>query len=320
MEIPEWLKTAPSDESRANSLRVTRYALHKGHTERFLDKTLRQIVSFIEETMFNESVSMKDGLLQRIEPRVKVISLLLLIVVLSFQKTVEGISSFSVLVILLVFASKVPFSSFLRKLLPAAAITIFISVPVLLNPIVNGDPLLILLRFERAMHVGPLVVPKEIAITRQGVNSAITLLLRVLTSVSFVFLMIMTTRPNTFMKALSSLVPGPLKSVVSINYRYIFFLVRKVEQYIMGLKSRQISVLKSTRGRHWVASRIGLLFSTSMELSDELSLAMESRGYKGTEVRSQKSEVRISNFSGRDMLWLLFTVFFCGVMIWKSLV
>lgn len=285
-------------------------------TERFADRTFHHVVSFIEDTMFNEDISTREGLLQKIEPRVKILSLVFFVVVLSLQKSVEGIACFSLLVILLVAMSRVPFSYFLRKLLPAAVITATIAAPALLNMIVDGEPLFVLASFGKTMSFGPFTVPKEIAITRQGLASSITLLLRVLTSLSFVFLLIMTTPPKTFIKALTSLVPGPMKSVISINYRYLFFLVRKVEQFIMGLKSRQISTIESAMGRHWVASRIGLLFLTSMELSDELGLSMESRGYKGErfEIRSHKSKI-----TGRDVGWIMFTIFFCGVIMWMFL-
>lgn len=312
MEIPQWLKTVPSDGSR-----VTRYALRK-RNERFLDKTLRHVISFVEDTMFNESISARNGLLQMIEPKVKVISLLSFVVVLSLQKSMEGIAAFSLLAILLVFASRIPFTTFVKRLMPAAVLTLIISIPVVLNLIVEGDPLFVLLRFERSVNIGPLVIPHEIAVTRQGLASAITLLLRVITSVSLVFLLTMTTPPNTFIKTLSSLVPGALRPLVSISYRYIFFLVRKVEHFIMGLRSRQIASVTSSTGRHWVASRIGLLFSMSMEFSNELSMAMESRGYRGERFIVQRSRSGVMKFSLLDKAWLIFSVLFAGAMIWKS--
>jgi len=318
MGIPQWLKTATSDGSR-----VTRYALRK-RNERFLDKTLRHVISFVEDTLFNESISAQNGLLQMIEPKVKIMSLLSFVVVLSLQKSMEGIAAFSLLAILLVFASKIPFTIFVKRLMPAAVLTLIISIPVILNLIVEGDPLFVLLRFERSVNMGPLVMPQEIAVTRQGLGSAITLLLRIITSVSIVFLLTMTTPPNTFVKTLSSLVPGTLQPLVSISYRYIFFLVRKVEHFIMGLRSRQITSVNPSTGRHWVTSRIGLLFSMSVELSNELAMAMESRGYKGESLKVHPDKVgtkfKVSDLSKRDIAWFLFTVIFAGVMIWKSFV
>lgn len=316
MEIPRWLKTEPV--SHQPSVQRPHKPLFRGlfRNERFLDKTLCRVITFVEDTMFNETSSAQNGLLQMIEPRLKVISLLVFVVVLSLQKSVEGIAVFSLLAVLLALASRISLTTFAKRLLPAAALTIIISLPVILNLIVEGDPLLVLLRFERAVNIGPLVIPQEIAVTRQGLGSAVTLLLRVLTSVSIVFLLAMTTPPNTLLKTLSSLVPGALDPLVSISYRYIFFLVRKVEHFIMGLRSRQIAAVTSSTGRRWVASRIGLLFSMSLEFSNELSMAMESRGYRGEKFKTLNSKFEIKK---NDVAWLIFDVIFCGVMIWKSL-
>jgi cobalt/nickel transport system permease protein len=323
MEIPRWLRTVASDESRAESeqgnlLSSARSVVSKKSRERFLDKTLRHVISFVEDTMFNEVISAQSGLLQMVEPKVKVISLLSFVVVLSLQKSIEGIAIFTLMAILLVFASKIPFTTFIKRLLPVAALTLLIAVPVVLNVIVEGDSLLVLFRFERSVNIGSLGIPQEIAVTRQGIASAVTLLLRVITSVSIVFLLTMTTPPNIFMKTLSSLVPSPLQPVVAISYRYIFFLVRKVEHFVMGLRSRQIAAVTSTTGRNWAASRIGLLFSMSMEFSNELAMAMESRGYRGERFNVRSSTFRARKLSLPDKAWLIFSILFAGAMIWKS--
>jgi cobalt/nickel transport system permease protein len=320
MEMPGWLRTGASDESRVNSLHVTGHALRKNRKDRFLDKTLSHVLSFVEDTMFNERTSRKNGLLQKIGPRLKIVSLLSFVVVLSLQKSLEGIVPFLVVSFFLVVASKVPPLTFAKKLLPPVAFTLFISIPVVLNLVVEGEPLLVLLRTGEALRIGPFQIPEEIAITSQGVKTAITLCARVLASVSFVFLMTMTTPPNTLMKSLSAFFPGSLKPVVSISYRYIFFLLRRVEHFVMGLTSRKITALNPSKGRHWVASRIGVLFSMSMELSKELTMAMESRGYKGAEVRGRKPGAGVRGVSGNDISWALFAILFCGVMIWKSFV
>lgn len=316
MELPAWLKSQPDDSQRSSASPAgpaRKLLFHKG---RFLDATLSHVISFLGDTMFNERTSVRKGFFQMIEPRIKILSLLLFIVVLSFQKSIGGIAVFLLLAILLAITSKVPLLSFLKRMMPAAVITLFISLPVLLNLVVEGRPLFVLLSLGGPLKVGPMVVPAEISVTSQGLKSAITLFLRVIASVSLVFLLTMTTPPNVFIKSLSSLIPGSLRSVVSISYRYIFFLLRKVEQFVMGLKSRQIAVVTPASGRHWVASRIGLLFSMSMEFSTELAMAMESRGYKEEEFKIQNAG---SEIAGRDIAWLTFSIFFAGVMIWKSL-
>jgi cobalt/nickel transport system permease protein len=317
MEIPAWLKTGPAGGHSAAGLPA---AERDGffRKRRFLDNTLGHIVSFLEDTMFNEHTSARKGLLQTIEARIKIISLLLFIFVLSLQKSIGAIAIFLILVVVLGGLSKVPPASFLKRLLPAAVMTLFISMPAVLNLVVDGRPLLVLFRFESPLGIGPLTIPGEISVTAQGLKSAVSLFLRVVASVSLVFLLTMTTQPNIFIKSLSSLIPGSLRPVVSISYRYVFFLLRRVEQFIMGLKSRQISAVKASKGRRWAASRIGMLFSISMELSNELAMAMESRGYTGEGSGVQLSTFRVSDLSGKDIGWIVFSILFSGVMVWKS--
>lgn len=316
MEMPDWLRTTTGDQHQMTSSSFAGPALPAKRTSTFADKTLRHVLSFVDDAMFNETTAAKNGLLQKIGPRLKIITTLIFIFSVSLQKSVPGITAFLLLAGFMVIASRIPFRSFMKKLLPAAVITVCVSVPAMFNLMAGGDPLLVLIRSEGPINIGPLQVPAELAITEQGLTTALTLLLRVLSSVSFVFLMIMTTRPNEFMKSASSLVPGSLHSVVSMSYRYIFLLVRKTGQFVMGLKSRHISGVRTSEGQRLAASRIGLLFSISMELSSELAMAMESRGYKGEKLNTQHSTFSIGI---RDVLWLMFTILFCGVMVWKSL-
>lgn len=255
-----------------------------------------------------------------IEPRLKTITLLFLIIVLSFQKSAGGILLFLLLSVFMARASKITISLFLIKLLPAAVLTAFISAPAALNLIVDGEPLFVFYQFKEQFSLGPFIVPKEIAVTKQGLNSAATLCLRVITSVSLVFLMTMTTRPNTFIKSLTVLAPKAFRPIISISYRYTFLLLKKIELFIMGFKSRNIAATNSARGRKWIASRIGLLFSISIEVSRELGMAMESRGYRETGVRGQTSGIRAKDFSKIDIAWFISVMLFAGIMLWKSII
>ncbi len=308
MAIPDWLKRQSSIVSRQLSAKKTK--------ERFLDKTLGHIVSFTEDTMFNEVTSSKNGFLQAIEPRLKVLTIIFFIISLSLQKSLYTVSAFSLISLALALISRIPLHLFIQRILPAFLITLLIAAPATLNFIVKGEPLIRLYTFENSWSIGRLIIPQEISITKQGLSSAATLLLRVTASVSLVFLITLTTSPNRFIKAISSFMPGAFKSIISMSYRYIFFLIKKVEQFIMGFTARNISSMsRGVTGRRWVASRMGLLFSISLKLSTELEQAMESRGYK-EEFRVESSELRVSR---TDILWVILSIMFMGVMLWKSL-
>ncbi|MFA4828731.1 MAG: energy-coupling factor transporter transmembrane component T [Thermodesulfovibrionales bacterium] len=309
MAIPEWLrqKTEHGAQSRE----------HGKAKERFLDKTLGHVVAFTEDTMFNETTSSKNGFLQSVEPGLKFLTIMFFIILLSLQKSILAIAVFSLVSLALALISRIPMLLFMQRILPAFFFTFLISLPATLNVIVPGEPFANLYSFSKLYSIGGLTIPREIYITKQGLLSALTLLLRVTASVSLVFLLTLTTPPNKFIKAVSSFMPGTFKSIVSMSYRYIFFLVRKVEQFIMGFKSRNISATSyGVTGRKWVASRMGLLFSISLKLSAELEQAMESRGYRHENFKFEISDLR---FSKADVLWIIFSVIFTGAIIWKSL-
>ncbi|MEK6673752.1 MAG: energy-coupling factor transporter transmembrane component T [Nitrospirota bacterium] len=318
MEIPFWLTNQTTHEPQKRRKGIFALLKSSKRNERFIDRTLIYATAFLKDTMFNESVSTKKGLLQSIEAGLKLISLSVIIIAISFQKSIDGIVLFLPFTFLIAFASRVPLQSLIMKVLPAAVLTLFIALPATLNIIVDGKPFFVLFTLNKPFNIGPVTIPERITITVQGIESAFTLTLRVIASVSVAFLMTMTTTPNKLIKAVSSLIPGTLGNIASISYRYIFLLLRRVEQFVMALKSRRINSIEASAGRRWSASRISHLFFVSMTLTNELAMAMESRGYVQGEFKVQSSKFKVQDFSGLDILWLLATTLFAGVMIWKS--
>jgi len=307
VDIPDWLK----GPERRPPVSI------KGR-EYFLDKTLGHIILFVEDTVFNKKTSKKKGLLQSIDPVLKLITILSFIVLISLQRHPIQILPYLLLSITLIFLSRIPFLSILKKIIPITALTLLISLPASLNMIVGGKEVITLYTFETPQKVLFITIPERIAITEEGLLSSLTLIMRVSTSLIFVFLMTMTTGPERFIKALTLCVPGILRSIISITYRYIFLLIEKVELFIMGLESRRIARVSSSGGRRWVASRIGLLFSISIELSRELSLSMSSRGYNPELTRFKKGKSQRPGVI--DLAWLIFCLAFNGLFIWKSLI
>jgi hypothetical protein len=126
MGIPDWLTKQVSGIGYQVSGKA------KGTVS---DKMLRHVVSFVEDTMFNERTSSIKGFLQRIEPRIKIIIIFLFIVLLSFQKTVSGIVVFLAFALLLALLSGV-LVILLKRLMPAMVFTMLITLPAVLNLIV----------------------------------------------------------------------------------------------------------------------------------------------------------------------------------------
>jgi cobalt/nickel transport system permease protein len=66
-----------------------------------------------------------------------------------------------------------------------------------------------------------------------------------------------------------------------MTYRYIFLLIRIVQNMFLAKKSRMIKMGTTGEEQAWVASRIGLLLKKSFKLSDDVYSAMRSRGFTG---------------------------------------
>ena len=125
-------------------------------------------------------------------------------------------------------------------------------------------------------------LPFDWVITRTGALTALFLLTRVGTSVSFALLLIWTTPWNTLLKALSVLrVPDGFILILAMTYRYIALLLGIVDDMFLSRKSRVVGKLSTADERRLLAASAGALLGRSLQLSTEVYLAMQSRGYRG---------------------------------------
>ncbi len=69
--------------------------------------------------------------------------------------------------------------------------------------------------------------------------------------------------------------------MLGMAYRYIFLLAETATQMFESRESRRVGVLRGPDQRQLIAQSAGVLMSKSMDLSQEVFLAMQSRGYRG---------------------------------------
>jgi cobalt/nickel transport system permease protein len=121
-----------------------------------------------------------------------------------------------------------------------------------------------------------------LAITEQGLRSAALLILRVETAVTLTTLLILCTPWNHVLKALRALrVPKEAITMLAMTYRYVFLLVGTAGQMLESRHSRAVGVLNRAEGRHIATRTAGVMLSKSMALSNDVYLAMQSRGFRG---------------------------------------
>ncbi len=249
---------------------------------RFLDKTLLAVSQVAERSFFSEEHARTRGLLQSLDVRVRLITFLFLLVVVSFVHAPRSLWLLSGVSLLLAACSRVPPGPFLKRVWFVPVVAAAIVLPATLNIVTPGEPLWVVVGLEKARSLGPYTVPQEIAVTRQGLWSAVVLVSRVTASVSLAVLLTLTTRWSDIFSGLRALmVPRVFVMTLSMTNRYLFVLLRLIQDMYRARRSRTIHPLSTAGDRGWVASRIGVLFKRSVEMSNDIYLAMVSRGYHG---------------------------------------
>ncbi|HLD82812.1 MAG TPA: cobalt ECF transporter T component CbiQ, partial [Candidatus Omnitrophota bacterium] len=150
------------------------------------------------------------------------------------------------------------------------------------------------------------------SITKQGLFGALLFVLRVLTSVSFSVLIVLTTPHILLLRALRSLgVPSIFVAVFMMCYRYLHILIKTVEEAYLGIKSRLIKNLENRRLRKIIVWRIGVIWEKSSLMAEEVYQAMLSRGYSG----EPKSRLAFK-LRRIDFCWLAGLLIFCLTILY----
>jgi len=262
----------------------------------FLEKSLDGIAHALERASFSEHTYDKGGFLQRLDPRVKVIGFLLIILSSAASKSLLVILSIYIFSIILAIASKVSLGAIARTVWIGALIfTGAIALPALfLTP---GNPI---------FHI-PIL---GWGVTEQGVKSAAFLISRVITSATFAFLLVLTTPWSHILKSLHFLrVPVLFVVILNMTYRYIFLLLRTAQNMFESRRSRTVGKLSPADSRRITAATAGVLLSKSMKISSDVYMAMQSRGFRG-EVRTLED----FTMSSRD--WLVLVTFVSLSCLW----
>ncbi|MDA8442003.1 MAG: cobalt ECF transporter T component CbiQ [Peptococcaceae bacterium] len=256
----------------------------------FVEKTLFELARVVRDSIFSEELAAKQGLLQSLDPRSKLIGFFFLLLAIAIvQNPVLLLLAYAALV-LLALLSYVPLGLFVKRVwLVVPLFTGVMLLPALFNWLRPGDPLITLLNFGHVLRVGPWNFPATLAITRQGVKGNLLVMLRVGNSVSLAALLTLTTRWPELLKALRILfVPKIFITTLEMTYRYIFVLLALVEDMFFARKARMLGPGSLQENRHFIAASMGTLFGKSQAMSEEVYASMLARGYSG-EIKTMSS-------------------------------
>ncbi len=254
-----------TSESQLNSARAPRRKKRRGG---FVERTLSNLVRKTERALFAEELARQNGFLQTLDPRVKIVGLLALVLDATLARNFFTIIFIFACAIFLAVLSHVPLRTIaFRTWLSVLLFTGTIALPVIF--IVPGDALFRL----------PIL---NWTITAQGLTSAIYLILRSETTVTLSLLLVLCTLWTRVLKALRVLrVPVVFVVILGMTYRYIFVMLDTAQNMFEARQSRLVGTLSPSESRKLAAASVGVLLSKSFYLNSEIYLAMQSRGFRG---------------------------------------
>jgi cobalt/nickel transport system permease protein len=241
------------------------------HTHRqggFIERLVGDLLAVMEHAFYAERLVQTGGLLQRLDPRAKVLAMLLLIGATVLTHSLPVILGLFITAIILSCLSQVPLRMLAKGIWTSALLfTGAIAVPAVF--IVPGEVV-----YRLPLLGWPL--------TAQGLESAGLLVSRAVTAATFAALLILCTPWPQVLKALRVLgVPVVVVVILSMTHRYIFLLLQTAHAMFEAHQSRLIGTLTGSEHRRIVAASAGVLLSKSFYLANEVFLAMQSRGYRG---------------------------------------
>jgi len=262
-----------------------------------IEKTLADLAQILEQSLFAEDIARRPGLLQGLDPRAKVVSILALLIAVGLSRSLPVLLGLYLVTLILAWRSAVPLGFFIKRVW-------------LFMPFFTG--LIALPAFFLTPGPALAVLPLGLVITRPGALTAMFLLLRVSTSVSLGVLLMLTTAWPTLLKALGVLhVPEGFILILGMTYRYIYLLLRTAEDMFLSRKSRVVGRLPPAVERQVLAASAGTLLNKSLYLSGEVYLAMQSRGYGG-KVRTMDT----FRMRAGDWLWSAAMLAVVAAAIW----
>lgn len=241
-----------------------------------------------------------DSVIHKMDPRMKLIITLVFIIVIFLCKSFQALGLMVLTLIIIVLLSKIPVSTILKSIKPIAIIIAFTAV---LNMFyVDTGELLLDIGF--------------IHITTGGVNTAIFMIIRIISLVVATSMLTYTTSPTLVTDAMERLL-SPIKfmrnsvhtvaMMMTIALRFIPTLIEEFEKITNAQKARGADLETGTlvqRAKALIPVFIPL-FITSFRRAYELAFAMECRCYHGGEGRTRMKQMKLA---ARDIVALIVVI------------
>ena len=277
---------------------IGEHSERRRHSRRSLARrTADTIGAAVAELLENEGLARMPGLMQRLDPRVRLATVLLLAVTASFLATLPMLAATIVATMAVAAASRVSVGSFAAKVWSSAGLfAVLISAPSVTAWVSPGQAL---------------VGHGAWAITAPGVLVASRLVLRVIAGAGVSLLVIWTTRWSDLLGALTALrVPDVIVATLAMTQQQIVSLMRTVENIHLARESRMLGSGTAAENRTWVVDRMAFVASKSFKTTDDVYDAMLARGFAG----DWPTLTRL-RMTARDGVWIVSLAIACAFAI-----
>jgi len=295
---PDWLRSQELAMCPCGCIGVRR----KGS---FVEKTLTGGASVLRQALYSEDTAAAPGLLQRLDPRLKLLGLLLLLVAVGLVHHIAVLAGTYAATFALAAASRLPLGFFAKRVwLFVPIFTGIVVLPATLSIVTPGHVVWTLWHWHGAPQ----------GFTSQGLTAAGLVVMRVAVSISLVVLVTLTTPWVKVLAALRSLgVPRIFILIIGMAYRYIFLLLGTVTDMYTARKARTLGSARHDRSaRQFVAATAGALFGKAHQLSEEVHAAMVARGYRGDARILQASRLRRLDLAAAAVVVLTAVLIYTG--------
>jgi cobalt/nickel transport system permease protein len=92
--------------------------------------------------------------------------------------------------------------------------------------------------------------------------------------------------------------PVVLIVILGMTYRYIFLMIASAREMFESRRSRMVGELESPERRRLAVATAGVLLSKTLQLSQDVYLAMQSRGFRGEVYALDEFEMRPRDWGG----------------------
>ncbi|MGB9729682.1 MAG: cobalt ECF transporter T component CbiQ [Thermoprotei archaeon] len=261
---------------------------------------LRDILRALEYSVFSEKFANANGILQNIDPRIKLYSFILWILAAINISSIISLGIIFIIVMMLAITSKISFKLFFLR---TAFIPLFSFIIVLPLPFITPGSKLVMIGYDKYF----------VSVTWEGLYKAVQFTFRIWVCVASLSLLILTTKFYKLIYSMEKIkVPTIFTSMIIITYRFIFFFINEAYRMILAKEARTVNKESKLLVMRSVAQIISTLFIRAYEKGERVYLAMIARGYTN-EVRSI-NDIKINR---KDWAFLIISslIFFTVLLI-----